>query len=250
VAASYLSFGADQVRHRLWARLVDEAAATAASAEEADQGDVMVSNPCAFVGQVSPWQGRYQLVGTGDAAACEELTRAVLFADCVDTDTFAAAAAATGLQRPTGRVGGGDLGECALGAGLPPVEGVDFVAMSVYFFAADCVRAFGQADLEAHPAHGAFAAHWPSPTLNHLRAAAAPFCALPWADVDARQGLHEWTWESQMPNRCFEAVLVATLLRDGFGIAPDARAVTFAVTLGDASMEVEWTLGFALASAA
>ena len=116
-------------------------------------------------------------------------------------------------------------------------------------------------------AESALAARWPAPSLEEVRDASVAFCGMGWDFVDGElQGLHEWTWDHQMPHRCFEVVLIATLLRDGFGFDAFGRGgprdedgsssdddggpapVSFAVEVG--GMELEWTLGYALASAA
>ena len=142
----------------------------------------------------------------------------------------------------------------------------------------------------ARAAEEALAKHWPAPSLEQVRAAASAFCAMDWPFVEemARKEMHEWTWEHQMPHRCFEAVAITTLLRDGFGFdafgsrsgssssssssggssssgeykqagresttttmtttTSGGGAVSFAVEVR--GMELEWTLGYALASVA
>mmetsp|Transcript_7328 Transcript_7328/g.21087 ORF Transcript_7328/g.21087 Transcript_7328/m.21087 type:complete len:108 (-) Transcript_7328:17-340(-) len=88
---------------------------------------------------------------------------------------------------------------------------------------------------------------WPSPTIHEVLAAAQTFCSLPWTDIQA-SAAHPWTWEDQLPHRCFEAVYIAVVLRDAYGFDPDTRNITFALEVG--GMEVEWTLGYALAAMA
>jgi len=145
----------------------------------------------------------------------------------------------------------------------PPtaVTSTEFVAMSVYFFAVDCLRHLGPnfsaAASESYPAASsaisieaaqAISLSWPQPSVSELTAAAVGFCAAPWAravSLAAERGDHEWTWSHQMPHRCFEAVFVASWLEHGLGLGAESRAVTYAVDMS--GMEVEWTLGFALA---
>ena len=133
--------------------------------------------------------------------------------------------------------------------------------MSVYFFAVDCLRHLGPnfsaAASESYPAASsaisieaaqAISLSWPQPSVSELTAAAVGFCAAPWAravSLAAERGDHEWTWSHQMPHRCFEAVFVASWLEHGLGLGAESRAVTYAVDMS--GMEVEWTLGFALA---
>jgi len=76
---------------------------------------------------------------------------------------------------------------------------------------------------------------------------ARTFCSLPWGQVETASP-HTWTWEDQLPHRCFEAVYITTILQDAYGFDPDARAITYALEVG--GMEVEWTLGYALAAMA
>jgi len=204
-AHSFLSYGVDRVREKLWSFL----------AENSPQ--VLHENPCSFRGRVDEWGG-HQFIGTGDADSCETLLHEVLFQTCnAEKDQ-------------------GSPDNCSLDGVVktPPVHGVSFVAMSVYFFALDCMRTLIQSELE----------HWPSPTLRELGEAAGDFCALDWSSVS--QANHDWTWEDQLPHRCFEAIYIVTILEYAFGFDPHARDITFALEVG--GMEVEWTLGFALAA--
>jgi len=304
---SFLSFGADQVRQRLWGNLAERTSSPAVSHEavekDADSADNdqqqqqqgvsagfrrQVGNPCGFKGHVVEWAG-VELVGTGESEACAEEVRLVLF----DPSQCAVA-------RKDGKEGGAEVEDearrrldrtsCPLAGfrGLPSVSGVDFVAMSVYFFALDCVRVLGRmivslgdgklergsesplptplrSDANAASAgtattaaaaaaaaathQAAFEAHWPNPSLGELEAASASFCAADWATVSAPGfgDAHAWTWlESQLPHRCFDAVFIAALLADGLGFDRGARQVAYVRDLS--GTEVEWTLGFALAS--
>lgn len=251
VSRSYLSYGVDQMRFRLWKRLLEAGSppppglGTSGGHAPASTPNRTVANPCGFVGQVTEYEGA-RVVGVGDAEACRALIEEALF-PC-----------------PGGKQAG-----CALGgaenSGLPDVAGAEFVAMSVFFFATDAVRALGHLGpsssfsslpsssssvhsffaRESGAAHAALVAGWPTPTTRELRAAAADFCAADWGHVERAGdlGLHEWSFPEQLPNRCFESLFIASLI-EGYGVSPDARAVTFAATLG--GMEVEWTLGFAL----
>lgn len=59
---------------------------------------------------------------------------------------------------------------------MPALSG-DFLAMSVFFYATDCLRKLGPAALPA----------WPRPTLAELREAAGDFCAMGWTAVQERK---------------------------------------------------------------
>ena len=301
LARSYLGFGADQIRLRLWKFLFERADAVGtprAKAKKEEAGDATwsstpsddwtareVENPCGFAGQVIDWRGG-RLLGTGRADECAQLVQDLLFADCgtkFDLRSPSAAAAltaspplaATPAQPP--RLG------CPMGGfpSLPSVRGVRFVAMSVYFFALDCLRELGPhavrqvaqqhaktdgdgagTEEAAAAAHVALEAHWPSPSLEVIRAATRAFCSMEWNYIETElRGLHKWTWDHQMPHRCFEVVAINTLLRDGWGFDAGASfehvdglqpfgegsgPISFAVEV--AGMELEWTLGYALAS--
>ncbi len=87
-------------------------------------------------------------------------------------------------------------------------------------------------------------------STRELSDAVVDFCALEWSLLSpegANLGAeHGHTWPDQLPHRCFEVVYMTTLLREGFGFPLDSRNILFALELD--GMEVEWTLGYALAS--
>ena len=69
------------------------------------------------------------------------------------------------------------------------------------------------------------------------------FCQRSWSgDIEYMQ--HEYTRAEILPHRCFEAVYIVTLLKDGFGFHPSARDITFTHLVE--GNEVEWSLGLAL----
>jgi len=277
------------------------------------------SNPCGFVGHRVSWSN-VTLVGTGNAEACAEAVAALLLAnDCddVSSDSDARSSKSDGSNSKGHNSGVSSASEsgsedvrssrndaslsspikqCRLGmnseqlpASLPDNT---LVAMSVYFFATDCVRVLGsilanqaaerlKLEASAEPVavaanikHGeataaaaaattatltaievveaaqnasqAMGAAWPTPSVHEIASATSGFCRSAWSDVKALADAdaHDWTWPHQMPHRCFEAVLVAQLLRHGVQVPLHARQVQFAVALR--GMEVEWTLGLAL----
>ena len=72
----------------------------------------------------------------------------------------------------------------------------------------------------------------PTPTVAELRAAADQFCTLPWGTLEELYHVergHSYTYPSQLPHRCLEALYIVTLLEKGFGFAPDSRSITFAL---------------------
>ena len=232
-SASYLGYGVDRIRERLWDVWVTKDEASQKNQEDLNKDKVRdevgdgagtIPNPCGFVGHEEEWRGR-TLLGTGDAGSCAEQVRRLI-----------AHPTAVDAPRPSSGAGGGIVG----GTEHPPVRG-KFVAMSLYFFALDFVR------LLSGP-QGVLSLRWPSPTLAELAAALPDFCGRSWdSDPDlegARNGSHRFTRPEVLAHRCIEAVYMVTLLRDGFNFRTDSRDVTFAYDLGGS--EVDWSLGMAL----
>jgi hypothetical protein len=236
---SYLSYGADQMRERLWDMLIldDDKVGTSAI-------DTPILNPCAFVGWEQEWKGR-RLQGTGASASCALDLLRVFRADVstaplqggVDDNlnrnalpTSTRARAAPGRQL--------DIS----GVRHPPVRG-KFYAMSLFFFALDCVRELSVEGARAAGQAAPFVDRWPSPTVNDLFAALEPFCEQRWEDLEPKASeVHKYTRADGLPHRCLEAVYIATLLRDAYGFDGDGRDITFVLHVNE--MEVEWTLGF------
>lgn len=272
-STSYLSYGVDQFRERLWNLLVHEhvaatEAAAAAAAENnsttgssdidhddadepvcdattnatktsATQATAVVPNPCSNPGYAVQWQWQddksrlmaYTLSGTGDAELCAKYVQRliphpedVMPPDATTTTTSNSNTSAKNI------VGGIEH---------PPVgrSNSPFLAMSLYFFTLDALRVL--------TADAAVNAAWPTPSLAELGAALPRLCSMDWhGELQHYHGRHAFTRAEVLPHRCFEAVYMVTLLRDGFGFDSAARDITFAYTVQDS--EVEWTLGMAL----
>ena len=74
--------------------------------------------------------------------------------------------------------------------------------------------------------------HRPNPSIAELRVATERFCTMPWNALKQRydaQGGHTWTYPSQLPNRCLEAMYIVTLLEKGFGFDTHGRSITLAL---------------------
>jgi hypothetical protein len=85
-----------------------------------------------------------------------------------------------------------------------------------------------------------------SPTLDEIEHAAHKFCGQEWAAVNSTNGApHAFTRDELLPYRCVEVVYIHTLLKHGYGFPGDTRNITFVLDID--GMEVEWTLGYALA---
>ena len=121
------------------------------------------------------------------------------------------------------------------GARVPDLLGPLF-ASSVFFYAADCIRALsGSEDLQAA---------WPRPSLGELQRATTDFCSRHWAQLPKtmKQGGHKHTPMTKLKNRCFQANYVAALLGpNGLRLSSSARNVTFGARMN--GEPAEWPLG-------
>lgn len=207
-ATSYLSYGVDKLRERLWTTWVEK-----------HKGESRVENPCAFVDNVQEWQG-HNLVGTGDAQACRQEIQKLIAHPTESTDANGTVVAGVEHPRVTGK----------------------FLAMSMFFYGLDSLRLWAT----NHPeAHATLNANWPTPTLHELTEALPGLCSRHWDDIRNDENTHQFTRPEILPHRCVESVYMVTLLRDGFGFDPHARDISYTFRV-DGS-EVEWTLGLALA---
>lgn len=230
-STSYLSYGVDQFRERLWNTWISERKRQVGDGADDTCDTKLLPNPCCFKGYEIEWQG-YTLVGTGDTDRCiREVQRLIPHPE----------------EEEDSRTGGGDGGggrrRTVGGVEHPPVRG-KFFAMSLYFFALDCLRELSRPSGEAHDRLNE---SWPNPTIRELGDALDGLCSRSWTGdlEDVAGAAHAYTRPEVLPHRCLEAVYMVTLLRDGFGFDVDSRDITFTF-LVDGS-EVEWTLGMALA---
>lgn len=237
-SVSYLSYGADQFRERLYDTFVDERDRLEANGSL--HGSNTILNPCSFQGYTFHWKG-YEFVGTGDAKQCamevnrliphhEETVDHDYYDDYYynDEEDFIGGIVVSNPMTKRRKVGG---------VHHPPVRG-KFFAMSLFFFTLDCLRELS--------GHEALNSSWPNPSIGELTDALDHLCSRNWyGDLENIQhNSHEFTRAEVLPDRCFEAVYMVTLLRDGFGFEWDSRDITFTY-LVDGS-EVEWSLGMAI----
>eukprot|EP00978_Attheya_sp_CCMP212_P015384 scaffold39726_cov45-Attheya_sp.AAC.1 len=221
-STSYLSYGVDQFRERLWDLWVSDA-------QEEAGGDTrscvskMFPNPCSFKGYEIEWKG-FTFVGTGDAHECSEQVRRLIPHYEEDAEFDAS------------------LGEKVGGIEHPPVRG-KFFAMSLYYFTLDSLRVLSH---PAEDAHEALNLSWPTPSIEELHNALEGLCSRSWqGDLeDIQHDAHTYTRAEVLPHRCIESVYMVTLLRDGFGFDSSSRDITF--TFEVEGSEVEWSLGMAL----
>lgn len=246
-STSYLSYGADQFRERLWDLWVAEATkqrqTKPGSVGNEDASQPVIVNPCSFVGYENEYRG-YLLRGTGNAVLCaEQINRLIPHHDNVidleelfDENLEAAHKHVASTERQQTR----EETKRKLVGGVehPPIHG-KFYGMSLYFFTLDCLRELSDPD---HPIH----LSWPTPSIEELTHALDGFCSRKWqGDLEEVQHeAHEHTRAEVLPHRCVEAVYMVTLLRDGFGFHPSSRDITFTQWVD--GNEVEWSLGMAL----
>jgi len=219
-STSYLSYGVDQIRMRLWDTLVKECLLS----NTCDASSKRIPNPCANKGYSVEHEG-FTLIGSGDTEECiKQMQRLIPHPDVVhDWDE----------EIDEWQVGGVEH---------PPIRG-KFLAMSLYFFSLDSLRVFSEPDAKAHDA---LEAAWPTPSIEELQNALDGLCSREWqGDMELQEGVHSFTRKEVLPHRCLESVYMVTLLKDGYGFRPKSRDITFTFLIdGD---EVEWTLGMALA---
>lgn len=220
-STSYLSYGVDQFRERMWTTLVEERLRKDQEEPESCASQI-VENPCANKGYQVDWMN-FILVGTGDTDECIRQTQRLIPHAEVPHENH---------EDVRNQVGGVEH---------PPIKG-KFLAMSLYFFSLDSLRVFSEPHEEAH---SALNLSWPNPSIQELHDALYGLCSRDWKDdMELLHDSHTFTRKEVLPHRCIETVYMVTLLKDGFGFHPSSRDITFTF-LVDGS-EVEWTLGMAL----
>lgn len=230
---SWLNYGVVRVRDRVLDYLQNrflalqanassdgQAGAIAAATESSaiNSGSLSLSeprefgNPCGFIGRVverrSDKSPPVYFRGTGNATQCIEIIENVIWP----------------LSTANDRIGRGSMRNSKPIDEIehPDVRGYRFYAMSVYYFALDCMRELGPSDLD----------HWPAPTLHEIESAAVAFCGMDWNQLKADfhgANQHAWTTPEQLPDRCFEVLYIITLLEKGFGFHRFERNITFAL---------------------
>lgn len=236
-STSYLSYGADQFRERLWDLWVSESSKQNNNHTEHDIPEIL--NPCSFVGYEMTYKG-FKLKGTGNAVECtKQINRLIPHRDnVIDLDELYDENIAMADPKFVGYSQTGTKRKMVGGVEHPPLTG-KFYGMSLYFFTLDCLRELSDPD---HPIH----VSWPTPSIEELTHALNGFCSRKWqGDLEEVQHeAHEHTRAEVLPHRCVEAVYMVTLLRDGFGFHPTSRDITFTQWVD--GNEVEWSLGMAL----
>jgi len=230
---SYLSYGANEARKRLWNQLIidsqrrDRKQGNATSDEDGKK--IILNNPCFYEGYTAEYNG-YTLLGTGGTEECTvQIQRLIKHQPAMDNMNY------TGITTNTNNTQNGRI---VGGIEHPPIKG-KFIAMSLFYYSLDCLRELSNNDK--------LSLSWPNPSIEELGNALDGLCSRKWyGDLkENQQSLHSLTSASVLPHRCFESVYIVTLLRDGFGFLPQSRDITF-TNLVKGSV-VDWSLGMALA---
>ena len=122
----------------------------------------VIKNPCANPGYEVEYSPQLIMKGTGEGVKCIELIKKVVWPN-PDEDHSCVPGQPCWVDE----------------VAHPAVADIDFYAMSVYFYAFDCIRQLGSDSLD----------HWPNPSLAELEAATINFCAIPFTEL---QGV--WVW--------------------------------------------------------
>lgn len=195
-------------------------------------GPIVIPNPCSFKDYKMPYLSRFIFVGTGEGQKCMDIIERVIWPTLGDEELKTACM--RGRPCPIESIE------------HPSVRGHHFYAMSVYFYALDCMRQMGPEEIP----------HWyvfsklvhtsnkltrylhyflflrPKPSLSDLEMAAFQFCGWNWEelfDSFVNNNPHPFTRQSQLHDRCFESLYIITLLEKGFGFDRHERSITFAL---------------------
>ena len=129
---SWLNFGVEKVRERVWQSLIEEHEKSAITTDryiedtldlETKTSTVVIENPCTFIGHEEGSSGsseEYSFIGTGSAKKCVELIKKVIWPEGVCSNP-----------------------PCAVDGIVHPPIGGEFYGMSVYYYGLDCIRYLG-----------------------------------------------------------------------------------------------------------
>ena len=256
---SYLSYGVDQFRERLWNLIVYDYENSKQSLQEERSSIKIVKNPCSNPGHnvTSIINGTaYLLVGTGNVLVCKEHMKRIIphpiktpiyhiYDEPLRSANSGSNNVVGGIQHPSiynespPQLGQDDSSSSQDDDDSPSP---DFLAMSLYFFTFDSIRVFTNDSIVNE--------RWPKPTLLELENATCKYCAMnlvndiyPLYDNDPHKQPHPYTRKGIVQHRCMEAIYMISLL-ETFGFTGHERHITFAFDVNGS--EVEWTLGMAL----
>lgn len=126
---SWLNFGVEKVRERVWQSLIEEYEKSVSANKrsiigvvdpEAKNATVVIKNPCTFIGHEEGHSEEYSFIGTGSAKKCVEIIKKVIWPEGVCSNP-----------------------PCAVDGIVHPPIGGEFYGMSVYYYGLDCIRYLG-----------------------------------------------------------------------------------------------------------
>ena len=159
---SWLRFGAEMVRERVQNHIYSTQSSFAGSTAEGIDLQVLNSNassdmhylknPCGIAGHTEPYRDNYVFIGTGQPEACVLILEHIMWVEGAETGATPAEILQESVDivetlssAPFNRC---PVGPCAIDeVSHPTVNGHHFYAMSVYYYALDCVRQLGPASL-------------------------------------------------------------------------------------------------------
>lgn len=148
---SWLNYGVERVRDKVLQRIYRKYSAPDKISSLSTAANATIENPCAFPQHSEEYQGS-MLTGTGEGTKCVDLIVDTLWGgeagegahDCCLYNHFAADADELRSRCTAESV------VCGVDQKRPPSPvGHDFFAMSVYFYAFDCIRQLGDTGLPA-----------------------------------------------------------------------------------------------------
>ncbi len=213
-----------------------------------------VSNPCGNPGHEESYDDYNGAVtgvvmrGIGDVEECLRVIRKVMWPNTASTSSSSSSPEEENekdIEKPSCIPQNWDTEACAIdGMSHPHVTKIsddeprvrEYFAMSVYYYALDCIRSFAPTTIE----------EWPRPSTNQILTSVRSFCSVEWEHAELSYlGQHRFTSDDQFPYRCLEGLFIVTLLNEAFGFDSNINTITYAVDLD--GLEVEWTIGHALA---
>uniref|UniRef100_A0A7S1XP39 Uncharacterized protein n=1 Tax=Phaeomonas parva TaxID=124430 RepID=A0A7S1XP39_9STRA len=193
---SYLGFGAEKASEKAWAFI----------------SQTFEEDPCSNPG-VTREVAMKSLAGAGNGETCRDALGKMLFgakADECEDHPGSSSCQVEGVPVPA------------------RAARVRFLAMSVYFYAMDCVRVLvaaletKQAQENLTPTGDERSAlpsmSWPTPSLAEMEAVVDYFCAIPWDEgkllwvKDDGSTVHDFTDADSLPDTCLRANYVIVLL--------------------------------------
>lgn len=221
---SFLSFGAKEAQFRYENYILSNREAFR-DAPDSRSNRLHIPNPCNNEGLLESTTTYEDLVheGTGNFDKCESILAQLIRGDtpCKDTQEK----------------------KCSIWSMHIPSAKVNFIGMSLYFFVVDFVKTIYRLGEDAQP------------SIDELKSYGRAFCSMRWEDVLAQYaGVHQYTSNEVLKQRCFQIAYVVTLLEQGYRLEEstadtdpsEQTAVTVDFLRRINGESVDWTYGAAL----